>query len=818
MSFDKCLRAALEAKKITGKKADEAIKLYDGTVDEFMRKGMAESEARTAAAKQVTDHIVWEKAEQKRRTLKQIQKQAEVQQNIDKFIEKHGLENAGKAGEAFFQMDDRASYTTYGVRKDRRASQLYAMIDNILMKFEPKVAGLVRPKAGLRNIVKELYGIETGDAAAREMADAWRGAADLARKMFVRAGGSMPKRADWRLPQHQDPARVRKQGKQSWVADHMEWVDWDAMRNPQTGHSILPEERESVLGYVWDTISSEGWAHQRPGTAFRKSIGNQLDSHRFLVFKDADTWMKMHEKYGSGSVFDAMTGYIDRMASDIAMMETFGPNPFSTVELIKSTIQNRVGKDPKLVEKTKSSLNLIDDYYAVTSRSTSGSENNAVVNAFAATHNILVSSALGSATLLSISDFFTTALTKAFNKMPGTASIRTYLKLMNPLSSVDRQAAIRAGLGAENATSLAFAQMRFIGDMMGPRVTRRLSDSVLRASLLSPHTQSLRWAIGMDMMGAWADDVGKAFDQLAYKDALARNGITAEDWDVLRGSELYDHKGGKWLRPDDVLKRTDLDDKRKMEVADKFMEFIMREREYAVPTASLRARVALTGATRADTMLGQLARSFGLFKNFAVTVMFLHGRRGLQRETRGGKAAYLAAFAAGMTTMGALAVQAREIVKGNDPMDMTDSKFWGKAALAGGGMGIWGDFLFADLNRFGGGPTETAAGPVVSFLGDTLNLSLGNLVQLATGEKTNFPAELVNYMRYKLPGQNIWYIRAIAQRMLWDQVQKEADPKAYQKFRRQMSNLRRETGQEQWWPSGSPTPRRAPDIKAAFGQ
>ena len=31
---------------------------------------------------------------------------------------------------------------------------------------------------------------------------------------------------------------------------------------------------------------------------------------------------------------------------------------------------------------------------------------------------------------------------------------------------------------------------------------------------------------------------------------------------------------------------------------------------------------------------------------------------------------------------------------------MTTPAFWGAAFLQGGGMGLYGDFLFADLNRY----------------------------------------------------------------------------------------------------------------------
>ena len=69
------------------------------------------------------------------------------------------------------------------------------------------------------------------------------------------------------------------------------------------------------------------------------------------------------------------------------------------------------------------------------------------------------------------------------------------------------------------------------------------------------------------------------------------------------------------------------------------------------------------------------------------------------------KGAGLAAqFTISMMVMGGLAYQMKEIAKGRDPIDITTPGFWGKAFAQSGGAGIFGDFLSADVNRFGGGP------------------------------------------------------------------------------------------------------------------
>ena len=62
-------------------------------------------------------------------------------------------------------------------------------------------------------------------------------------------------------------------------------------------------------------------------------------------------------------------------------------------------------------------------------------------------------------------------------------------------------------------------------------------------------------------------------------------------------------------------------------------------------------------------------------------------------------------------------------------------RYWINAAIYGGGLGIFGDFLFADQNRYGGSMAKTMAGPVISFLDDLVRLTIGNTLELCKWRK-----------------------------------------------------------------------------------
>jgi hypothetical protein len=240
------------------------------------------------------------------------------------------------------------------------------------------------------------------------------------------------------------------------------------------------------------------------------------------------------------------------------------------------------------------------------------------------------------------------------------------------------------------------------------------------------------------------------------------------------------------------------------------------ETNFAVPSTSVRGRAALTGDIPPGTFAGEFVRSFAMYKNFGVTLVNTHIMRGAGAKGVKGKGRYYADLLISTTIMGALALQLKEMSKGRDPRPMDDAEFWGAAFLQGGGLGIYGDFLFADLNRFDRGLAETVAGPVVGFANDVRNLTYGNIIEAAKGEDTKVASEMIRFAQRYTPGASMWYMRLGLERMVFDQAKLWADPDAGKKIRRTKRKYAREYGQKFWWEPGKTTPKRTPNIENIF--
>ena len=136
--------------------------------------------------------------------------------------------------------------------------------------------------------------------------------------------------------------------------------------------------------------------------------------------------------------------------------------------------------------------------------------------------------------------------------------------------------------------------------------------------------------------------------------------------------------------------------------------------------------------------------------------------------------------------------------------------------LQGGGLGIYGDFLFSDVNRYDRGLAETIAGPVVGFADDVRKLTIGNVTQAIKGEDTNVASEFIGFAGRYTPGSTLWYSRLALERMVLDQGKLWADPDAKSKMRRLESRYKREYGQNYWWRPGKTAPDRGPDVSNMF--
>ncbi|HBS50113.1 MAG TPA: hypothetical protein DEA05_08510 [Rhodobacteraceae bacterium] len=803
-------------------RAERILREYDGAFREFQRS-MGHTQAEIEAARAVQGKARAEAAEKRRvmqlqaaasrRQIERLQRHRNIRGELDpaQYLQDLVSNTRGAGGS-----------TLAGKYEAVRRSFRRDMTDAV-RTFRANLVGQRRKPEMLRKVVREVFGEDTGDAAARAIAQSWAGVAEKARLRFNAAGGHIGKRSDWGLPQAHDSAKVRRATYREWRDFIMPRLDLEAMgRDFNNGLAFTNETLEVLMKDAFEAIRTDGYSRRSPAARYGSAMYNRRADHRFFKFKSADDWMDYSERFGSGQdAFRVMMGHLDNMAMDIAMMEELGPNPFHTFRYLSDAAQQLASRsaEPNALDRARRKSKVADDMMDLFTGRSNMPQSARVARGAAALRNYLTSAHLGSAIISSVTDFNTQRIAAGFVGMSRLGFMRQLVRLAT--SPAMRAQANEAGLIFENAVDIGNATARYELEELHVESAARLADFTIRASGLGWLTEVQRQSFGLEFMsqaakwraGSWADLPGRT--QRMFKSY----GIGENDWPVIRRARIHETENG--LR---ILRAQEIEEAGDAGLADRYMEAVTSLTEFAVPSSNIFGRATILGRTQPGSISGEILR-FGLqFKSFPVTMLVTQFGR-IMAEAYQGRPGSALSYAAGLlignTILGALAIQMKETAKGRDPRDMTSAEFWVAAIAQGGGAGIFGDFFFSDVNRFGGGMAETLAGPGVGFLDDMLRFTVGNARELALGEDTRAGRELVGLLRNYTPGGSLWYLRLAYEREVLDQLQQVIDPDAARSFRRRVQNAR-EYDTQFFAPPGSSVIQgrgslRAPDIANAFG-
>jgi len=216
----------------------------------------------------------------------------------------------------------------------------------------------------------------------------------------------------------------------------------------------------------------------------------------------------------------------------------------------------------------------------------------------------------------------------------------------------------------------------------------------------------------------------------------------------------------------------------------------------------------MTLGQRPGTMAGEAMRFIMQFKGFPlafterVVGRALFGNRA--GVSAGERAAHIGSLIAGLTLAGYAAMTVKDMLKGYwPPRDPADPRTWLAAAQQGGAWGIYGDFLFSQTNRFGGGLTETLAGPTIGSIGDLLDVGLSArdyALDAATGDEGKFAGgKALSWAVGNTPFANLFYIKPSADYLILNSLREILAP-GY--LRRQAKTRERQYNQTSISPLG----------------
>jgi len=799
--LDKCFKEAIASGKMSLKLADELRQDASIFEAQLRSKGIHSAEqAQVLGVEQAAQH----------RTL--IAKRNKYQKVLQGVANENNVKNMKSHRKnkttgllSFLVKDLKAhkgdvTWSNIDNRSSAIEGQAHSLAADMLQNLHTTHLGWGQDRDTLLATVREIFGEATGNEKAAKSATAFARAAEYLRERYNRAGGFIPKRNDWGMPQVHDQVRVSKAGMDDWIEYTLPKLNREAMVNAD-GRIMSDDELMQAMRESYKTISTDGQNKKVPGAfSGNGKMANRHQDSRFLVFKDADSWIEYQESFGSPDFFNVMVGHIRSMSSEIAMLEVLGPNPNQAFKYLSDIAEN------------DGNMGMVNSVWNVVSGSADMIEVNreSLAKGTAFTRHLLMSAQLGGAAISSITDPVYGKMTRAFNGLPIVKSIQHTVGQLNPADESDRAFAAHLGMVMDGWSSQALVGSRFSGEMDPAGKASKISETLFRASGLTAWTQGQRNSFGLDFQWHLARQMGNPLSNVEskFQGMMRRYGITDDDWEVMRSVPLEEHGGTSYFRPQN-MHDLDLPTETVDNLVTKILEAMNTEMDFAVPTPDARVRAIQTwGGQKRGSVGGEVSRMTMMYKSFSMTQFMTHMYR------NGPKFVGVYALRLGimLSAMGALSIQMKEISRGREPRQM-DGAFLFAAMMQGGGLGIFGDFIDAsgvgNKNRYGNSFLATAMGPGGSLIEDAVGLGVSGFdfaTDPFTGDETNLGREAARLMQRYTPGNNLWYGRLLFERYLFDNLQEMTDPKAKQNRKKYERKIKTERGQDYWWKRGDSAP------------
>jgi len=698
-----------------------------------------------------------------------------------------------------------------GLIADLRKADLLTQFNNMKGDFEIEVGRVLHalntPDGELPNVSKDALAI------GKAMHKYQRASIDR----LNMEGGYVRRKSGYVVRQSHKPERMAKAGPEAWKRTIAPLLDFEKME-------IAPDKVDEFLDSAYEAIESGTRLNREVSDIERAfkgpgNIAKRDAASRVLEFKSPEAWFEYDRAFGNASLREGFMQDITRASRNTALMINLGTNPQAMIDRVTQKAQMKYRNDAKKRARFKDTSSLQNMLDEVTG------------------------------------DINLTSKHKTANFMSGFRAIQTMAKLggawISALSDLGFMSTNRMYQGRSLLQSwgdafsapfegLSGGDKRIMADMMGAGLEGQLGDFMSRFNasdqIAGRMSKTMAFYFKMNLLGPWTDankrgvtmmisrdlamNATHAFDDLPQDMArmLRTYGFDARKWDVARQALKEGPDGRTYIMPGDVDDvrgalftgmSSAQQDKLRNEVKSNLFALLSSEADFAVPSPGARERALLRQGYRPGTTAGEAIRFVGQFKSFGVTALtkvmgrqvYGRGAKTIGQQLARGMGANMGLVnSIVMTTFLGLGVmQMKEIMKGRKPRPLNDPKTFIAAMMQGGGLGIYGDFLFGEASRFGGGTLETLAGPGIGTAAEVVDL-LQRARGVVTGGDEDLRGDVLRLVKGNLPFANLFYTKMAMDYLIWYQLQESINP-GY--LRRMERRIERENNQEFWLPPSS---------------
>lgn len=624
--------------------------------------------------------------------------------------------------------------------------------------------------------------------------------------------------------QGHDMMKIRSAGFEAWrnaILPRLDEATFDGV-----------SDKDAFLRNVYDGLASGvHLSSERPdwmkGFKGSQNVARRASQERVLHFKDGIAWHEYNQQYGVGSLREAIYGGLESSARNTGLMRILGTNPENMVNYLADTIARDLRGDEKaLAAFNDARRSQIKNQMAEITGQTNIPGSSALARFGSATRAVDSMIKLGGAMISSFNDLASNALEMRYQGKNFMQALSESISGRLKRYSSEDQKRILSSLGVYADSMRDEILQRFSGDVTLPGKVARLQRQFFKLNGLNWWTDASRNTTAT-MISHWlADNAGSPHATLNadLKRALDLHGIGEAEWDIYRQMNLDGSEGRKFMTPDgidsvpdDVIakyvadRNVNVNEKSiqagREQLADKLRGYVLDRVMVAMTEPTARTRAFMKQGTQPGTVEGELLRFIGQYKSFTASFM----QQALGREVFGrgytpaplgqsrwgsvtnalfksgkGEMVGLAQLFLWMTAFGYMSMQTKLMLKGQTPRP-ADGKTFLAAAAQGGGLGIFGDFLFGEANRFGNGPVTSLAGPVAGNLDEVVTLfQKARAGDAKAGDAFRFTVDHTPFI-------NLFWARPIMNYLFLNQLQESLSPGSLHRYEQ---NIKKNQGND----------------------
>lgn len=822
MAFKDCIDAIKKAsgRDITDDEADAIYTAVQDRIKRELRAGMDYGDAARKAGKDLSEEMRLAIAIEKR--------SATI--NALKWAELNGRKVEGREADAIA-----ALVTGFQGRRGRPGnfSNAALSVDAMGVAAVSRATGALAAdleRAGLagaakqRNavfeadVIREMWRLDdpnaappTGNKPAEQVAEIFAKHLEIARLEQNKAGAWIGKLDHYVGRQSHDRYKIRGTGNpeqafQAWrevIEPRLDARTFDGLETAA--------ERTSWLRETWKALASG--IHESPGEEWLQgfkgfaNLAKKVSQSRKLHFASPDAWLEYNAQFGQGNVWDAVLHGIETGQRNAAAMRVMGTNPQSMLDrLVRNWADDAkergdVVQSDRILSEFGKNSRILDRAM----QKTIAPQSQTAANVGALVRNIQMFK-LGSSLFSSFTDLSSVAATARHNGIGVMESMADSVSGLLPTdTAARREAAYQLGVGLDSfrnsIVNRFMSQDAPVGQMAGAvKVFMKVNGQ-------NWWTTNMKESFGMSLGHNLARQAGKDFGALPplLQTTLRRYGIEAPEWQAIRQGVSQKIDGIDYIFPASALDLPDSvvshlgtkgPDAAREELHDKLSTYVVDQVNEGMSEQTAGVRDLMTGGSLAPgSFWGEATRTVMQFKSFTTSFMMRSIARELFRDGVNGGG--IATIIAGSTALGYLAMTMKELARGREPRKPETFDDYRKLVMAsmaqGGGFGLYGDFLFGEQNRFGGGALASALGPTAGMAEDFVKVYQA-LVAGDTKQAQNEGLQVARQLP-PLSATNLWFTRAAMDYLVFWRLQETINPGW---ARRYEQNVRKNNDQSFW--------------------